>query len=72
MDQSRVLRAICQSTVGGLVLCALTITPSLAADAAPYFSGKTLKIVVGYAPGGGYDLYARTLARHIEIGRAHV
>ena len=26
---------------------------------------KTLKIVVGFSPGGGYDIYARVLARHI-------
>ena len=35
-------------------------------DAAQYFSGKTLKIVVGYAPGGGYDTYARLLAVHFQ------
>jgi len=27
--------------------------------------GKTVNLVIGYAPGGGYDLYARTLARHM-------
>ncbi len=32
---------------------------------ADFYRGKTLKIVVGYAAGGGYDLYARTLARKI-------
>ncbi len=29
------------------------------------FKGKTVKVIIGYAPGGGYDLYARTMARHI-------
>lgn len=29
------------------------------------FEGKTLRIVVGFGPGGGYDSYARVLARHI-------
>src|SRR5262249_16366724 len=28
--------------------------------------GRTVNLVIGYAPGGGYDLYARTLARHIS------
>jgi tripartite-type tricarboxylate transporter receptor subunit TctC len=30
-----------------------------------FYSGRTVNLVIGYAPGGGYDLYARTLARHI-------
>jgi len=29
------------------------------------FSGKTLTIVVGYKPGGGYDRYARLLGKHL-------
>ena len=35
-----------------------------AQDAAP-FKGKTVEIYTGYTVGGGYDLYARLLARHI-------
>ena len=31
----------------------------------PFYEGKTITIVVGYSPAGGYDFYARTLARHI-------
>ena len=30
-----------------------------------FYKGRTLTIVVGYSAGGGYDQYARTLARHI-------
>lgn len=29
------------------------------------FGGKTLTIVVGYKPGGGYDRYARLLGKHL-------
>lgn len=29
------------------------------------FSGQTVRIVVGYAAGGGYDTYARTIAAHL-------
>src|SRR3954462_14734884 len=41
--------------------------PALArADAiSDLYAGKTVNLVIGYAPGGGYDLYARTLARHM-------
>jgi tripartite-type tricarboxylate transporter receptor subunit TctC len=30
-----------------------------------FFKGKTIDIIVGFSPGGGYDLTARTLARHL-------
>jgi tripartite-type tricarboxylate transporter receptor subunit TctC len=30
-----------------------------------FYKGKTIRIVVGYAPGGGYDFYARVIARHM-------
>jgi tripartite-type tricarboxylate transporter receptor subunit TctC len=35
------------------------------AAVANFYRGKTLTILVGYTPGGGYDLYARLLAAHI-------
>ncbi len=34
-------------------------------DVADFYRGKQVQIVVGYGPGGGYDLYARLLARHL-------
>ena len=37
----------------------------LAAAAQPNFAGKTITIIVGYKPGGGYDATARLLARHL-------
>src|SRR5689334_8427012 len=43
--------------------------PTLAQPAAEFFKGRTIKIVVGFGPGGGYDLYARLLARHLP---AHI
>lgn len=30
-----------------------------------FYQGKTIRFVVGLAPGGGYDLAARTVARHM-------
>ncbi len=32
--------------------------------AAPYYEGKAIRIIVGTAPGGGYDTYTRLVARH--------
>jgi tripartite-type tricarboxylate transporter receptor subunit TctC len=31
----------------------------------PFYQGKTIRLIVGLAPGGGYDLYSRVIARHI-------
>lgn len=32
---------------------------------ASFYQGKTITIVVGYKPGGGYDRYARLIAKHL-------
>src|ERR1700722_13601554 len=41
-------------------------TAARAADPiADFYAGKSLQLVIGYAPGGGYDVYARTLARYM-------
>ena len=32
---------------------------------ADYYAGKTVEMIVGGGPGGGYDIYARTVARHL-------
>ena len=33
--------------------------------AAPFYEGKTLRVTVGFSAGGGFDLWARLVARHI-------
>ncbi|MFL4978965.1 MAG: Bug family tripartite tricarboxylate transporter substrate binding protein [Xanthobacteraceae bacterium] len=41
----------------------LGVAPAWAqADA---FAGKTVQMIIGFGPGGGYDLWGRTVARHI-------
>lgn len=45
---------------------ALLAGGTLAASAqAPNLAGKTVTMVIGFGPGGGYDLWGRTVARHI-------
>ena len=37
----------------------------MASPAADFFKGRTISIIVGFSPGGSFDLYARMLSRHI-------
>jgi tripartite-type tricarboxylate transporter receptor subunit TctC len=30
-----------------------------------FYKGKQINLIVGYGPGGGYDVVARLLARHL-------
>jgi tripartite-type tricarboxylate transporter receptor subunit TctC len=51
-----------------LILALLTVSGSLFAPAHAqdgFYKGKTARIIVGAAAGGGYDTYSRTLARHL-------
>ncbi|UCH16397.1 MAG: hypothetical protein JSW36_11625 [Burkholderiales bacterium] len=44
---------------------AATAFASGAAQAQSFYTGKTVRIVVGLAPGGGFDTYARLIGRHL-------
>ena len=46
------------------LIAALLLAPA-AASAADAFAGKNIDLLIGAPPGGGYDIYARTLARHV-------
>jgi tripartite-type tricarboxylate transporter receptor subunit TctC len=51
-----------------LLLSALTLTmlsPAHADAIAEFYRGRQIALVVGYGPGGGYDVYARLVGRHI-------
>src|SRR4029079_11121595 len=50
-----------------LALCfaSLACGPSMADDVADFYKGRTLHVIIAYPPGGGYDAYARLLARFI-------
>ena len=47
------------------VLLALGILVGGAGAQSDYYQGKTIRIIVGYSPGGGYDALARMLSRHM-------
>jgi tripartite-type tricarboxylate transporter receptor subunit TctC len=41
------------------------IVTATAASAQDFYKGKTISIIAGFSPGGGYDANARLLARHM-------
>ena len=40
-------------------------SPLRAEPVADFYAGKSINLSIGYSAGGGYDLYARLLARHL-------
>jgi tripartite-type tricarboxylate transporter receptor subunit TctC len=45
-------------------LLALGASPAVA-QSAGFYAGKTVNLIIGFGPGGGYDRWGRTLAAHI-------
>src|SRR5206468_5815334 len=60
-------------TSAGMTLMGLCLFSSLmlagpvsAQGVADFYRGKNVALAISFSPGGGYDLYARTLARHMS------
>ena len=54
------------SRCAAVLFASLALEPFARADAiADFYKGRTITLIVGYGPGGGYDLYARLMARHL-------
>jgi tripartite-type tricarboxylate transporter receptor subunit TctC len=60
--QMTLARRIAVSLLG---LVSMLHATAHAQSVADFYSGKVVRIVVSYAPGGGYDNYSRLLARHL-------
>jgi tripartite-type tricarboxylate transporter receptor subunit TctC len=43
----------------------LAAEPQQSSSSRGFYDGKTINIIVGFGPGGGYDLYARLLSRYL-------
>lgn len=60
------MTAIIRGVAGIIAAAAVFAAPSAHADAvADFYKGKRISVIVGSAPGGGFDTYARLLARHM-------
>jgi tripartite-type tricarboxylate transporter receptor subunit TctC len=53
------------SAIAAAFAVALVNQPARAASVEDFYRGKSITLVIGFSVGGGYDLYARLLARHI-------
>jgi tripartite-type tricarboxylate transporter receptor subunit TctC len=58
------LRAMAMA-VGALSALAIGAGQAAAQSPEDYYRGKTVRLVVGYGPGGGYDTYARMIGPYI-------
>lgn len=54
--------------ISSLVVCAFVAVPAASASAqsvAEFYKDKKLNMIIGFGPGGGYDQWARAVARHM-------
>lgn len=52
--------------LSGLAMLVLAIGLAGTANAAEFYKGKTITYIVATSPGGGYDTYARLIAKYLE------
>ena len=48
-----------------VLVAAICAPTAVAQSPADFYRGRTVEIIIGYSVGGGYDQYARMIARHI-------
>src|SRR6516165_11318034 len=53
------------SILNVVVMLAASPSQLRAETAEEFYRGKRINLIVGYGPGGGYDVFARLLARHL-------
>ncbi len=61
MDKPRIIR---KSLLVAAALAALTGSAK-ADDVGDFYKGRSISLIIGYSVGGGYDAYARLLARYL-------
>src|SRR5215471_11636151 len=60
----RVIASLVVLALGALG-AVLSSLPAAAQSVADFYRGKTITCFIGYGVGGGYDLFARTISRHM-------
>jgi len=65
------VRLMKSRAIGALVISAAAAgatfspAPALAQSVADFYAGKTINVLIGFSAGGGYDTYARLVARYM-------
>ena len=60
------MKTISCLAAGGMFAAVISAAPAIADEVADFYKGKSITLFVSAGAGGGYDAYARTLARHIN------
>ncbi len=58
-------RAILDRSIAVVILALCAMSAASAQSPADFYKGKSIDLYIGYSPAGGYDVYARALARHM-------
>ena len=64
MNRKLTATQFCGLIVALLVPSAWAAAPAPSA-VADFYQGKSIHIIVGHSPGGGFDTYTRVIARHL-------
>ena len=59
-------QTLCSALLLPMAAVALAASPARAQDAGVNFKDKQIRLIVGSAPGGGYDAYGRLLAQYMK------
>ena len=51
--------------IASLIVTGLLAAPAHAQSVQQFYKGRQINLIVGFNPGGAYDPYARTVARHL-------
>ena len=58
------LAGVCALALGGFM--GGFASPAAAQSPADFYKGKSIDLIIGFTQGGGYDVYARVVGRHME------
>ena len=59
------MRSDLSNCLCGLALAAIVALPARADPVEDFYKDRTVTLIAGYSPGGGFDLYARIVANHL-------
>nr|WP_306263998.1 tripartite tricarboxylate transporter substrate-binding protein [Pararhizobium sp. IMCC3301] len=62
----KILSMLSATIAGMLALASLSLESAAAGNMTEFYTGKTIRLVVGYGKGGGYDTFARLIAPLLE------